>query len=196
MMSGQGKQAKVLSDKQVAVALRQADAGAHPLRDRAMLLLSIKAGLRAKEIALLRWSMVTDAEGEIGDSVELTNAASKGRSGRPIRMHSELRAALLKLAGDKRPKPAAFVIEWKWREDVRAVAVQVWFHRFYRSLGWDGASSHSGRRTFVTKVARRIVEAGGSLKDVQELAGHQRLSTTGRYIEGSSDAKRRVIEMI
>jgi hypothetical protein len=50
-----------------------------------------------------------------------------------------------------------------------AASVQIWFHRYYRALGFKGASSHSGRRTFVTKVAKKIVEAGGSLKDVQEL---------------------------
>jgi site-specific recombinase XerD len=52
-----------------------------------------------------------------------------------------------------------------------------------------------GRRTFITKAARKIVEAGGSLRDVQELAGHASLSTTQRYIEGSTDAKRRVVNM-
>jgi site-specific recombinase XerD len=73
--------------------------------------------------------------------------------------------------------------------------VQVWFHRLYAELGFEGASSHSGRRTFITKAARKIVEAGGSLRDVQELAGHASLSTTQRYIEGSTDAKRRVVNM-
>jgi integrase/recombinase XerD len=59
-----------------------------------------------------------------------------------------------------------------------------------------GCSSHSGRRTFITRAARNIVEAGGSLRDVQQLAGHANLGTTQAYIEGSSDAKRRVVAMI
>jgi integrase len=63
-------------------------------------------------------------------------------------------------------------------------AVQVWFHRLYQDLGFAGASSHSGRRTFITRTAKKIVEAGGSLRDVQELAGHTSLSTTQRYIQG------------
>jgi integrase len=73
--------------------------------------------------------------------------------------------------------------------------VQVWFHRLYKEkLGLDGASSHSGRRTFVTRCAKNIVAAGGSLRDVQELAGHASLSTTQRYIQGDTAAKRRVVD--
>ena len=66
----------------------------------------------------------------------------------------------------------------------------------YTGLGMEGCSSHSGRRTFVTKAAHKIVEAGGSLRDVQQLAGHTSLATTQRYIEGSNDAKRKVVQMI
>jgi integrase/recombinase XerD len=62
----------------------------------------------------------------------------------------------------------------------------VWFHERFAELGIEGASSHSGRRTFITNAARKIVEAGGSLRDVQELAGHASLGTTQRYIEGDS----------
>jgi len=75
--------------------------------------------------------------------------------------------------------------------------VAVWFHRLYNEqLGFTGASSHSGRRTFVTKAAHKIVQAGGSLRDIQQLAGHASLSTTQRYIEGNSNAKRRVVDIV
>jgi site-specific recombinase XerC len=47
----------------------------------------------------------------------------------------------------------------------------------------------------VTKCAKNIIAAGGSLRDVQELAGHVSLATTQRYIEGDSDAKRRVVDL-
>jgi len=70
----------------------------YPLRDRVMILLSVKAGLRAKEIACLTWSMVTDAEGAVAQSIELTNDASKGkRGGRSIPLNVNLREALLAL---------------------------------------------------------------------------------------------------
>jgi len=57
-------------------------------------------------------------------------------------------------------------------------------------------SSHSVRRTFITKVAEKIIEAGGSLRDIQELAGHSSLATTQRYIQGNSRAKQNVVRMI
>jgi integrase/recombinase XerD len=78
---------------------------------------------------------------------------------------------------------------------IDGVILQFWFHRLYQSLGFAGASSHSGRRTFVTRCAKKIVEAGGSLRDVQELAGHASLATTQRYIQGDTAAKRRVFDL-
>ncbi len=72
----------------------------------------------------------------------------------------------------------------------------MWFHRLYGDLGLSGCSSHSGRHTFITRAAQKIVEAGESLRDVQQLAGHANLGTTQRYIEGSAEAKRRVVPLI
>jgi integrase/recombinase XerD len=64
------------------------------------------------------------------------------------------------------------------------------------ALGFDGASSHSGRPTFITKAAKRIVGADGSLRDIQELAGHSSLATTQRYIQGDSRAKQNMVRVI
>jgi integrase len=60
-----GKQAKILTDKQVRAVLAELDTRRYPLRDRVIFLLSIKAGMKAKEIASVTWAMVTDAEGEM-----------------------------------------------------------------------------------------------------------------------------------
>ena len=70
------------------------------------------------------------------------------------------------------------------------------FGAWYRSLGFSGASSHSGRRTFITNAARRISTVGGSLRDVQLLAGHSALGTTQRYIEADGMAQRRVVDLM
>src|SRR5260370_20279494 len=92
------KQAKILTDKQVRAVLAELDSRRYPLRDRVMFLLSIKAGMRAKEIASVTWGMVTDAEGEIADVIALENRASKGKGGgRHIPMHPDVKAALVGL---------------------------------------------------------------------------------------------------
>jgi integrase/recombinase XerC len=52
------------------------------------------------------------------------------------------------------------------------------------------------RRTFITRAARKVSEAGGSLRDVQQLAGHASLAMTQRYIAGDSDAKRTLVGLI
>jgi integrase/recombinase XerD len=80
------------------------------------------------------------------------------------------------------------------RTNGKAIAQR--FKRLYRSLGFEGASSHSGRRTFITRLAHKITAAGGSIRDVQQLAGHKSLGVTQRYIEGNSEAKRRAVGMI
>src|SRR6266481_7746469 len=193
-----GKQAKILTDKQVRAVLAELDTRRYPLRDRVMFLLSIKAGLRAKEIASVTWSMVTDAEGEIADVIALENKAAKGKSGRVIPMHPDLKAALIALQegrGDK-VRSNLPVIHSERDRGLSPGAVAVWFHRLYASLGMIGCSSHSGRRTFITRAARKIGEVGGSLRDVQQLAGHASLGTTPRYIEGDQEAQREVVALI
>ena len=91
---GLGKQAKTLSKGQVDAVLGYLARTRWPTRNRAIFLLSVKAGLRAKEIACLTWRMVTDARGQIGQAIHLEDTASKGRSGRVIPMNEELRIAL------------------------------------------------------------------------------------------------------
>jgi integrase/recombinase XerD len=213
IIMAQGKQAKVLTEVQVkTVLLHLEHHGRYPDRDRVMVLLSLKAGLRAKEIAGLTWGMVTDVNGDLGEAIALPNSASKGKGGgRTIPLNGELRAALVALkdraasgscAGSAEPRgrdlvgPDLPVIHSERRSGYSAAAVAVWFHRLYSDLGFSGASSHSGRRTFITKAAKKIVEAGGSLRDVQELAGHASLATTQRYIQGDTEAKRKVVALI
>src|SRR5260221_5570947 len=92
-----GKQAKILSRQQVAAALRRVRHGRYPQRDRVMILLSVKAGLRAGEIAKLTWPMVLDAEGRLAECIELHDRAAKKGSGRTIPLHPDLRRELLLL---------------------------------------------------------------------------------------------------
>src|SRR5271166_5742197 len=100
-----GKQAKILTDKQVRAVLAELDSRRYPLRDRVMFLFSIKAGMRAVEIASVTWGMLTDGEGEIGDVIALQNRASKGKGGgRVIPSHPDLKAALVALHRERGEK--------------------------------------------------------------------------------------------
>ena len=195
---GLGKQAKTLTKAQVDAILGYLSKSRHPARNRAILLLSVKAGLRAKEIASLTWDMVTDSGGEVGNTLHLTNEASKGRAGgRIVSLNRELRSALLdlhQLASRGRPSP--FVVATERSNSTSPQAIVNRFSRWYRDLGFSGCSSHSGRRTFITNAARKISTVGGSLRDVQALAGHSNLSTTQRYIESHAEAQRRIVELV
>ena len=194
-----GKQAKNVGDKQVPAVLADLDTRRYPLRDRTIFMFSLRAGLRAKEIASVTWGMVADAEGEIADVIALENWASKGKvGGRHIPMHPEIKAALTALRqerGDKARQDWPVIYSERER-GLSAAAVAVWFHRLYSGLGMVGCSSHSGRRTFITRAARKISEAGGSLRDVQMLAGHANLGTTSSYIEHDAEAQKKVISLI
>jgi integrase/recombinase XerD len=76
------------------------------------------------------------------------------------------------------------------------LSIVVRFNRAFRTIGLKGCSSHSGRRTFITRAARLVHRAGGSLRDVQLLAGHRSIQTTQRYIDGDTDAQRKLVSMI
>jgi integrase len=193
---GLGKQAKTLTKGQVEAVLGYLAQTRWPTRNRVIFLLSAKAGLRAKEIASLTWRMVTDARGQIGQAIHLENTASKGQSGRVIPMNDEVRTALAAYAKTTVIASSSFLIESERSDRMSAQAIVNLFWRWYQHIGFDGCSSHSGRRTFITNTARKISTVGGSLRDVQVLAGHTNLRTTQRYIEQDGEAQRRVVQQI
>ena len=189
------KQAKVLRLAQIKAMQHHLDRTRYPARNRVIFLLSLRAGLRAKEIAELTWAMVTDPEGQLADVIRLTNRAAKGRGGGIIPMAKELRRALSDLKSASREcLGAAHVIRTERSERTSAQAIVNMFADWYSALGFDGCSSHSGRRTFITMAARNIGRFGGSLRDVQTLARHSSLGITQRYIEIDGRAMRRVVD--
>jgi integrase len=189
-----GKQAKVLSESNVRDLLAYASVTRHPKRNTAIILLSVKAGLRAAEIAKLTWEMLLDANGVVGHSIELHDNAAKKGSGRRIPFHPDLRKALMCLDSIKCGRGP--VITSERGGAMVPTSVVLWFCVAYRAIGMGGCSSHSGRRTFITRAARTVHKVGGSLRDVQLLAGHSSIQTTQRYIDGDTDAQRRLVSLI
>lgn len=214
-MSGLTRQAKVLTPHQVERFIKFLRTETNfPERNVVVGLLSFRAGLRSKEIAALTWSQVTDAEGNLGSELRLDNASSKGkRGGRVIPLHPELRDALRSLwalerevgvQNSERGCLDCYVVTLRKSATnlaTRARSVAFLFNGrgaddlgWFRTMGLDGATSHSGRRTFITQAARTITSVGGSLRDVQALSGHSNLQNVQRYIEVNEEAKREVVE--
>jgi integrase len=189
-----GRRAKILSVADVGDMLVFASCTRHPLRNTVMVLLSAKAGLRAGEIANLTWDMVVDATGQISGLIELADAAAKKCSGRSIPIHPDLAAALR--AWRDIENRSDYVVASERGGRMNPLSIVVWFNRAFKNIGLKGCSSHSGRRTFVTRAARIVHKAGGSLRDVQLLAGHRSIQTTQRYIDGDTDAQRKLVAMI
>ena len=192
----QGKQAKIISDRELQRVLRQLRKGRYPKRDRVMVLLSVKAGLRAGEIAGLTWAMALDACQRVAPILEVRDRIAKGKHGRSVPLNAALREALQDLRADARPAPEDPVVCSERGGPMSASSVVNWFAAVYRQAGLTGCSSHSGRRTFITKAARLVHRVGGSIRDVQQLAGHASIEMTQRYIEGSTPAKRALVDLL
>ena len=162
-------------------------------RERVMVLLSVKAGLRAKEIAGLTWEQV-----DLDDRLLLLRD-TKGGKPRNVPIAADLLEALRAYREGLAVDEETVLTNEHNRpgQPLTANAVAWWFRDLYtRKLGWSDYSSHSGRRTFVTQAARKIIEAGGSLKDVQALVGHADLKTTSGYIDTDEDAQRKVVDLL
>ena len=194
-----GQPAKILGGGEVRQLLAAGRRRRYPDRNSVIVLLSVKAGLRACEIGRLTWPMVSDASGKIGTVIELPARAAKKGSGRRIPIHPHLRRALVELERS-RPEDDGIrgdpVVQSERGRPMTAQAIVDWFADVFAELGLKGCSSHSGRRTFVTRAARLIQKAGGSLRDVQQLVGHRSIRTTQGYIDGDGDAQRRLIRLI
>ncbi|CDB40393.1 site-specific recombinase phage integrase family [Azospirillum sp. CAG:260] len=193
---GIGKRAKILNAKQQTMVLAYLENTRYPLRNEIMFLLSFKAGLRAKEISQLTWSMVCGSERYISDSINLPNNASKGKySGRIIPIHKDLKKLLTDLKQEN-TNLSSYIITTERDKKMFAQAIVNFFYLLYKGLNMDGCSSHSGRRTFITQAAKMISQAGGTINDIRQLAGHSSLATTQRYIEYNTEAHKKIIEMI
>lgn len=184
-----GKRAKVIDEEPLRRVFDYIDQNSStPAIDRLKVQLSFKAGLRVSEIAQLTLADVTDVEGRIARYVRVPSGISKNGKGREIPMHPDVRQAIQAFRASY-PDLDRFGVTQvgKVIRDQSVNSLTVWFYRLYQLVGLTGCSSHSGRRTFLTRLARCANEFGNSLRDVQVLAGHARLDTTERYIEPSSN---------
>jgi len=199
---GLGKQSKILTKKQIETMLLYLGSTRHPLRNRVIFLLSVKSGFRSKEISGVKWSMMVSPTSELTDSIHLTNDASKGKSGgRIIPIHKELKKSLVELYEVEQSRygfdvQTSYVVRTERSPNTSSQSIINMFQIWYRDLGFVGCSSHSGRRTFITDLSKKVSLVGGSLRDIQVMVGHKNLQTTQRYIEVDTDCQRKMVNLI
>lgn len=189
-----GRQAKLITPLVLRRMLDHVQHNRHPERDRVIILLSVKAGLRAAEIARLEWPMVLDARGRIADMITIEDAIAKKQGGRLVPVHPDLREALRALKGQGETQGP--VICSARDGAMRANSIVNWFVTLFATLQIEGCSSHSGRRSFITAAARNVHRAGCSLRDVQLLAGHRSIDTTQGYIDGHTAGQRKLVSLL
>jgi integrase len=140
--------------------------------------------------------MNPDAEGNIGDAIHLVDQASKDSSGRVIPLNRELKAALVQIQKTQvGGRASPFVVTTERARQTSAAALVNLFAVWYQTRGFNGCSSHSGRRGFITNAARKIGTVGGSVRDVQLLAGHASLDDPTLH-RAHTDAQRRIVELV
>ena len=195
------KQARTLSDKQQEFVLKYLKTTRYPDRNRVIFMLSVKCALRACEMAGLCWFHVLNNEGDgINTHIRVTDDIAKSGGGRVFKMNKEVVAALQSLYDSLEHKPFSYdrVALNQSGGTFSPNGITQLFRRWYNeNLMWEGYSSHSGRRTAITNMARNIVNAkGSSLYDVQMIAGHAALSTTQIYIEPNAEAQAVLVDLI
>ena len=198
---GLGKQSKTLNKSQIQMVSNHLRNGRNGLRNQTIFLLSVRSGLRAKEISQLSWKEVCNSDGKVDTQINLTNQTSKGNSGRVIPLHKSVRENLIELLERHKKYRAfnmnsSFVVRTERSPFTTSQTIINMFQKWYRTLGLIGCSSHSGRRTFITETSKKVSLVGGSLRDIQMMAGHSSLQTTQRYIDGDSQSQRKVVDLI
>jgi integrase/recombinase XerD len=187
------KQAKVLTDREFNCLLAAIDKRQFPHRNRAAIMLSHFAGLRVGEIASLRVSDVYTA-GKVKDRIFLRSSVTKSGEARGIFISDKLRLEMERYASTfiTLPPGATPLLPTRFGKPFSPNTLCQLFGRLYAAANIDGATSHSGRRWFITKLAHK----GVSPKVIMTLAGHKNLSTTQRYIEVNDDLMRAAVGML
>lgn len=191
-MAREGK-AKVLNESEFKRLLIVARSGQFALRNAAILYCSFGLGLRAKEMASLTIADITTPDYKLLDEICLKRAMTKGEKQRYVYLtHKKICDVLdeyiktIKHLDRSRP-----LFQTQRKSRFTANAMQKWFKVIYDKAGITGGSSHSGRRTFIT----RLIEQGADIKAVSKLAGHASIVTTAIYVDDNPDRLKRLTEL-
>jgi integrase/recombinase XerD len=180
---GQSGRAAVLAPEELKLVFDSVEARPNAARNKALLGLSFYLGLRAKEIASLLHQDVYDPGGGLRDVIHIKRAYSKMGKLRDVYVSAHGLREILVAYRESRGTCAGSDPLFATRTG-RAFTPNGLAHHFkdmYLFASFDRASSHSGRRTMITRLA----EQGTDLKALACLAGHSNIATTSIYIENN-----------
>lgn len=180
-------QAKTLTQAEIDQVLRYiAQKQRYSTRNRAMLLTSFYSGMRVGEIAALLVRDVCNEDGSIKHEVRLSAAQTKGNTGRTVLINEKLRAELTHYLKAHKPKHSNNPLFFTEKSiGFSANSLAQWFFWVYNKAGVSNASSHSGRRTFITSLANK----GVGVRVLASLAGHKSIQVTQHYIDVNDGMK-------
>jgi integrase/recombinase XerD len=164
-------------------------------RNRVMMLLTHLAGLRIGEVACLRWSDVMNLDGKVKDEIRLLPDMTKGRHARTVFVNIKLREELQSYAEQSKCVDRSypfFASQKSIKAGFSANSLAQTFALLYVGAGLEGASSHSGRRTFLTNLANK----GTAIHILKTLAGHRSISTTAAYLYSSPSQLKAAVELV
>jgi integrase/recombinase XerD len=186
-------QASVLSDNDVRRVFRIIETTRHAERNRLAFALSIYAGMRVGEIAALTVGDVVNQYGEVRAEIKLGAHQTKGSKGRRVILSARIQReidAYLKFQPDRHLE-AALIFSQRSRQAFSNVTLSMLFKEIYEIAGIR-TSSHSGRRTFATRLNAK----GIGMRTIQKLMGHKHIGTTALYCDVSEDALRNAVELV
>jgi integrase/recombinase XerD len=188
------KQAKTLNKSELRKVLDFVATRRHAERNRMLVLMTFYAGLRAIEVASLRYGDVLDGAGKIKTEIWLSAWQTKGSEGRTVYVNTLLQkelAAYVRAMPASDPSNSLFYTQKRGGDGFTANTLAQFFHVLYRNVGIDGASSHSGRRSFCTNLAAQ----GVGIRVLMACSGHKSLGAVQRYLDVNTSLVQRAIEL-
>lgn len=197
-------QARVLTEKELRKVLNFCNTQPHATRNRTMLLCTHMAGMRVGEVAALTVSDVLAMDGTVKEEIALSAHQTKGNRARtvlvPRKLREELTSYLQQRYGISNllavtqtdTQRALFPTQKNPKRGFTANTLCQLFHKIYKDSQMYGATSHSGRRTFITKLA----DKGVGVRVLMALAGHKSIAKTQRYIELNPTIMKAAVELI
>jgi integrase/recombinase XerD len=189
------KQAKTLNQQELRKVLDYISTRKHSASNRALLMTTFLSGMRVAEVSSLRFKDVVDVDGNIRNEIRLTPEMTKGEFARVVFINERLRKELQQYIRIYNPQDKTMKFFYSQKRDsdgFNANTLTQHFHFLYKRAGVDGASSHSGRRSFITNLASK----GVSVRVLMSLAGHRSISTTQSYIDINDDMLRSAVELV